>query len=144
MILLDSSDRLVGENIVGQKEFESEIPLEHLDALLDLGLQYGFDPTSSLEMERYLTTLLKDHAGSISTVGVSRALHPVIESAFRCVGSSPDWIQNPDWLIDSGRPMWFLGQLEIPADKGLFHDDAAVYVFLNSETGVVRGVTQIA
>ena len=63
---------------------------------------------------------------------------------FRSARQPPEWIQDADWQVWDERPMLFLGQLDIPKDAGLFHDDASVYVFLSPETGVTETVIQVA
>ncbi len=62
---------------------------------------------------------------------------------FRCVSSYPEWIQNAEWQFHNGKPMLFVGQIALPASAGIFHDEAAIFVFL-SETGVIKNVIQVA
>jgi hypothetical protein len=126
----------------GQDTFESEIPLEHIDILLDLGGEYGFDPTSSIEMESYFAALISDFSGPED--GLNAWLKIKVREEFCCVAKSPVWIQNPDWQLEAGRPMWFVGQLDVHAARGVFHDDASFYIFWNHETGNVRGVIQVS
>jgi hypothetical protein len=122
--------------------FESEIPLEHLDILLDYGIEFGFDPTSSVEMESYFAKLILTYSGSQNDL--HSWLGANIKETFRCVGKKPEWIQNPNWCIEAGRPMWFVGQINIPVESGVFHDDASFYIFWNPETGSVKGVIQVS
>jgi hypothetical protein len=128
--------------MAGEADFESRIPAESLEVLLDLGAELGFDPTSSAEMESYLVELLSQSPGPGTSL--SEWLRPRIETAFRSIAGRPEWIQNPDWQVGSGRPMWFIGQIGVPADAGLFHDEAMFYVFWDPESGVVRSVVQVS
>lgn len=61
---------------------------------------------------------------------------------FRCVAAYPEWLQNAEWQFDAGKPMMFTGQLAVPRSSGLFHDDAAIFVFVNP-SGIIRTVLQI-
>ena len=63
---------------------------------------------------------------------------------FRAVNAYPVWVQEAEWPFSNGRPMVFVGQIDVPAGKGLFHDDAAFYVFWDPETGDTREVIQVA
>ena len=40
--------------------FESEIPWEKVEILLDLGNEYGFDPLSSIESEKFFKDLISN------------------------------------------------------------------------------------
>jgi hypothetical protein len=61
---------------------------------------------------------------------------------FRYHNKPPKWIQNPQWLINENGPMYFLGQIKVD-DPEIFHDEAAVYVFLDRKTGETRTITQV-
>ena len=54
----------------------------------------------------------------------------------------PKWIQNPDWPIKAEKPLFFLGQLEVK-NCAFFHDDGAIYLFLDTETGSIETVQQV-
>ena len=123
-------------------DFESRIPLDHLPFLLDLGAEYGFDPTSSIEMEEFFCRLIGGFDGSGE--GMHEWLRKGVEEAFRYVSSRPDWIQNPDWPISRSGPMLFVGQVIAPPVPNIFHDDAAFYVFFEPSTGETRTVMQIS
>ena len=59
---------------------------------------------------------------------------------FKYQTKPPLWLQNPDWIIKNDKPLFFIGQLKLVND--IFHDDGAVYVFLDAETGDIETVKQ--
>lgn len=63
---------------------------------------------------------------------------------YPAIGSrKPRWIQSPEWPSSrSGRPMVFLGQLNIKGSD-LFHDNASVYVFADRDQGEFKVVVQV-
>ena len=126
----------------GEDLFCSGIPAEYLELLLDLGIEYGFDPTSSIEMEDFMMSMLSEF--SEQNGDLQEWMRSRLKGCFRCVKDSPVWIQNPDWQVESGRPMWFVGQVDIPAAQGVFHDDASFYIFWDNETGAIRCVMQVS
>ena len=63
---------------------------------------------------------------------------------FRAVHSYPVWIQEAEWQFAQGRPMIFVGQVDVPAAKGLLHDDSSFFVFWDPEGGEIRTVSQVA
>lgn len=119
--------------------FESGIPPQWLSILLDIGVELGFDPTSSLEMEAWCARLVRYHNPS-DEAGVRRTLG----TAFRCLDNKPQWIQNPNWQVGPSGPMIFVGQLDCPPTPNLFHDHASFYVFFDPSTGERRTVLQVA
>jgi hypothetical protein len=119
--------------------FETKIPMEWLEVLLDLGVKIGFDPTSSLEMEEWCCRLI-EHAVPQDITTIRNA----IESAFKRVRLKPNWIQNPQWPVGPNGPMIFIGQIDCPKSAELFHDDASFYAFFDPTTGERHTVLQVA
>ncbi|UPZ16942.1 hypothetical protein [Flavobacterium humidisoli] len=60
---------------------------------------------------------------------------------FKYQTKPPKWIQSPNWIIKNDKPLFFLGQFEIK-NCDIFHDDGAVYLFVNDETGDIETVKQ--
>lgn len=61
---------------------------------------------------------------------------------FKYQTKPPKWIQNPDWPIKNDKPLYFLGQIEMK--KGdLFHDEGSIYLFIETETGIIETVKQV-
>jgi hypothetical protein len=101
----------------GEARFESTIPLDSLRVLLDLGREFGFDPLSSVEMEAYFACLL-DHSPDTGE-GLLEWIRPQVAQAFRCLVAAPRWIQNPNWQLHAGRPMQFIGQLDVTTRRSM-------------------------
>ncbi len=62
-----------------------------------------------------------------------------IPARYRCLGKPPRWLKSPKWLHDKGRPLVFVGQLDVGE---LHHDDAQLYVFHDERDGSYRTVVQ--
>ncbi len=122
--------------------FETAIPLHQLEVLLKLGLEFGFDPVSSTELEAYFLHLLREFRGEPEEL--AEWLRPKLSTMFRSLVEGPDWIQNPNWQASVNGPMLFVGQIDCSVDTGLFHDDASFYVFFDQQTGERRTVLQVA
>lgn len=67
-------------------------------------------------------------------------LQDELSKRFRYMSSLPDWIQNPEWPISNGRPLVFLGQLDI---EEYFHDIAAAYIFHDPVSGNCETIIQV-
>lgn len=88
----------------------------------------------------YLEPLLEATAG-IGRRERKAALKNALLARFRCLKSPPRWLQSPEWPFAEGRPMVFVGQLDMGP---LAHDDAQVYVFADEATGEIRTIVQSA
>ena len=123
-------------------EFTTEIPLDKMKILLDLGRKFSFDPLSCIQSEQYFIALLKkyqDHDDDLQDL-----LSAVVAKDFEVIDKRPEWIQDPEWQFNNGKPMTFVGQLELEQDKIKLHDDALFYVFWDRETGTTKTIIQIA
>jgi len=60
---------------------------------------------------------------------------------FKYQTKPPKWIQNPNWIIKDEKPLFFLGQFEIK-NCDIFHDDGAIYLFVDQTTGDIETVKQ--
>lgn len=68
-------------------------------------------------------------------------LKETVKQDFPCLGKRPGWLQEPQWPIVDGKPLVFVGQLDLGA---MFHDTARVYVFVDPGTQRVSTVIQAA
>lgn len=112
------------------------------EELLVLVTDYGAQVDVPIESEQFFTTLIEEfHGTQAEFLSFVRDNLPLW---FRSVPEhGPSWIQEAEWQFHDGKPMLFLGEIPIPKSAGLFHDDAAVFVFL-SEDGVSKSVIQVA
>lgn len=65
-----------------------------------------------------------------------------LKELFRYYKKPPKWIQSPAWPINENGPMYFLGQINLD-DCELFHDAAAVFVFMDVKSREIRSVVQV-
>lgn len=63
---------------------------------------------------------------------------------YQSLGHSPRWIQEAEWPFSDGRPMIFVGQLDIKGPSTYFHDDASFFLFWNPQNGETKTVIQVA
>ena len=77
---------------------------------------------------------------SLSKAEKKEQIKAQVKKDFRCLKKPPKWIQDYNWPISNGKPLVFVGQLEL--DIEIFHDKGAVYVFLNTDTGEIETVKQ--
>jgi hypothetical protein len=63
-------------------------------------------------------------------------LESSIPQHFLALRKRPEWLQNPEWPFADGKPMIFVGQIDLPkADApNVFHDDTSLYVFVGAKT----------
>ena len=122
-------------------DFESEIPWEKVEILLGLGNEYGFDPLSSIESEKFFKDLISKY--NIKEIDFLDLLRKDIEKLFKVIDKKPEWIQDPEWQFNNGKPMEFIGQLDIKKNKIGLHDDVAFYVFWDRDVGKMKTIMQI-
>jgi hypothetical protein len=91
----------------------------------------------------YIATHILPTAGSRQGEELKKWLKGELLKRFQYHKRPPKWIQNPNWPINENGPLVFLGQIDIK-DSAHFHDDAAVYVFLDPTTGSRETVVQVA
>ena len=115
------------------------IPDELYGELLAAVANVGADITD--DCEQFLSELRTEFAGTDEDF--LKHVQKNVGRWFRVITSYPQWVQNAEWQFHEGRPMVFAGEITIPKDAGLFHDDAYIFVFL-SERGVIKNVIQIA
>ena len=123
-------------------DFTSEIPFDKMEMLLKLGNEFSFDPSSSVESEEYFLNLLSKYQNEGSDL--ETLIRKQIKKDFRVLDKKPIWIQDPEWQFNNGRPMEFVGQIEIKKEKIRLHDDAIFYIFWDREIGITKTIIQIA
>ncbi len=121
-------------------DFSSDIPESDLYLLLDLGKKYGFDPLCSDESEKYFTDLLQ----SCNVTGDKKKnfLESRISQDFKCNVDIPQWVQDPEWPFDEGKPMFFVGQMELEINRDGYLFTNVFYVFWNMKTGETTTICQ--
>ena len=97
----------------------------------------GVRPDVPLEAEAFTRELLRNYKGGRDTL--ANWYGEQLELNYRSLDDPPEWIQDPEWAFDGGRPMVFVGQLERTVDR---HGTLVFYIFWNPKTGATKVVTQ--
>ncbi len=129
-----------GENIKMMIDFSSDIPEHDLYLLLDLGKKHGFDPLSSADSEQYFADLLQ-HC-NVTGDKRKKYLESKISEDFKFNVDVPRWIQDPEWPFDEGKPMLFVGQIELEINRDGNRFTNVFYVFWSMKTGETTTICQ--
>ena len=86
---------------------------------------------------------LLEQAGERKGKALKDFLKKKILDDYRCLDKKPKWLQSPQWPVEEGIPLVFVGQLDV-TPLSLFHDLSQLYVFFNEKTkGFVHIVQQM-
>lgn len=107
------------------------------EILLEIGLQYKFDPSIPMETEVFLRELISSYSGPPETF--PQWMDSQASQYYRCINKQPEWIQNPEWPISQGRPMVFVGQLDVHLNDGA---EISFYVFWDPRNGESSLISQ--
>lgn len=127
---------------MGIDNWGSKFGTADLELLCELGNEHHFDPCIPAEMEDYFVGLLQE--ARQSDEDIEQWLRRRIQQDFKCVADAPDWIQGQEWQISNGKPMIFVGQLNVPQNAHIFHDESSFYIFLDANSRETKVVTQIS
>ena len=86
----------------------------------------------------YLSKLVEERK-NLSSKELQAWLKEKIKIDFRYLKVPPKWLQSPAWPMVDGKPMVFLGQLDI---SELSHDNAQAYLFFDEGKQSFYTVTQ--
>jgi hypothetical protein len=113
------------------------------EELLTIVSERGARVDVPIESERFFSRLVEGFQGTREQL--IEYVRANVPRWFRWTGQPPEWIQDAEWqFTDDGRPMVFLGQVDVPARSGILHDDGRVYVFIDPKGGEVKTITQVA
>jgi len=79
-------------------------------------------------------------AKEITKAEKKKQIREKFKMLFQYQSKPPRWIQGSDWLMKGDVPLFFVGQMELKHDS--FHDNGAVYIFLDTESGKIETVQQ--
>ncbi|MEO1527856.1 MAG: hypothetical protein AAFX06_20690 [Planctomycetota bacterium] len=88
----------------------------------------------------FVIPLIPDDPG-MSKTKKKQVLKQLLKEAFPCAGKPPRWVQSPDWPIVEGRPLLFIGQVQIDVPD-LFHDSGFVYIFYSTADSEFKTIAQ--
>jgi len=114
---------------------------EEKELLYHLAHEFNFHPGYPEGMESYLVGLLAE--GRQSGEELEPWLRRRVAKDFRCLNGPPEWIQAPAWPLSDGKPMIFVGQVDVARDVGIFHDDSSFYVFVGQDDRETETIIQV-
>lgn len=114
------------------------------DLLIDVCSRYQVEPSMPLESEVFFRALLSRYEGTPENL--ETWLDTQVRASFLAVNARPRWIQGADWPFVDGKPMFFVGQIDIRVNTGsqasqFFHDDTSFYVFMQKK-GSIKVIVQ--
>lgn len=110
--------------------------------LLELVSPFGVQLTVPLEAEEFFGRQVESFDGPREEL--LEYIRAGLPDWFRVVGERPRWIQEAEWQFAGGKPMVFVGQIDVPAGKSVYHDDASFFVFVDPGSGETKTVIQVA
>ncbi|MHC5542822.1 hypothetical protein ACYOEI_31745 [Singulisphaera rosea] len=111
------------------------------ETLIAVGRKYGFRPDIPLEAEDFFRDLVSLYSGSIG--GLAAWLEDQVIEFYRSLVNPPKWLQDPEWPFFGGKPMQFVGQVDLPEGSTLLlRHNASYYVFLDYNTGSTKVIVQ--
>ncbi len=120
--------------------------LEVYELLLQVCSKYDADPGSSIASEEYYKNLLQEYDGDYNMEQLRVWLNERISKLYIALEKRPRWIQNEAWPFHGGKPMIFVGQIDISVGHNEaakhFHDDTTFYVFYVLNTSIYEVIVQ--
>jgi hypothetical protein len=110
-------------------------------AARDYELALDAAPSWLVLPDEYLAGLLEKLPKGLARSARRKLAREAIAEDFRYLKKPPKWLQDAKWPFADGKPLLFVGQLDL-AD--LLHDDAQVYVFLDTRDQSIVTLTQSA
>lgn len=114
---------------------------DNLDLLFRVCGRHACRPDVPLESEEYFRALTERYVGPPETF--EHWLDHQIKDSFRSLTKTPEWLQGPEWPFHNGKPMTFVGQIDVRrAPVTVLSYDATFYVFWDTASGETRVVIQ--
>lgn len=110
--------------------------------LLQLVADAGGNIDAPIESEAFFTGLVESFVGTEAELLAYAEVN--MATWFRCLDAKPCWIQEAEWPFANGKPMVFVGQLDIQPDKSGLHDHSAFFVFWDCDSGDTKVIIQVA
>ncbi len=61
-------------------------------------------------------------------IQIKQLIKEKIKKDFICLKKTPKWLQEPNWIIEKGIPLIFVGEHDI---SSMFDNTTKVYIFYN-------------
>ncbi len=110
--------------------------------LTEILSEIGAAPDVPIENEEFFDKKINEFHGSKDDF--LKHTKSNMKNWFKSINKAPEWLQEPEWQFNNGRPMAFVGQHNVPYTGNYFSDDAAFYTFWDPETGETKTVVQVA
>jgi hypothetical protein len=112
------------------------------EMLLDVCLKHGCRPDVPIEAEDFFRELVATYSGSEE--GFAHWLEEQVVRQFRSIRNRPEWLQSPEWPVFQGKPMLFVGQIDLPeGSTAILNHNASFYVFWDyGGTGSTKVIVQ--
>jgi hypothetical protein len=109
--------------------------------LLAIGRKHEFRPDVPLEAEDFFRDLVSRYNGPGEML--STWLEEQAIKYYRSLVKPPEWLQDPEWPVFQGKPMLFVGQVDLPeGSTPLLNHSASFFIFWDYESGVTKVVVQ--
>jgi hypothetical protein len=115
---------------------------EVYDDLIRMVSEVGAQVDVPIEAEAFFSEKVRGFSGDRQEV--LDQVRQSLRTWFRAVDQYPAWLQEAEWPFSGGRPMIFVGQIDVPAATRMLHDDASFFVFWDPDSGEVRTLIQVA
>ena len=69
-------------------------------------------------------------------------LNEQIKEDFKFLEEMPEWMQEQDWQFHNGKPMCFVGQMEVKVDQDNYIHSLMFYVFWDMNTELTETIIQ--
>jgi len=88
----------------------------------------------------YLQSLVADLPATATPAERTAAVKHAIGARLWYLDRPPEWLQDAAWPMSDGVPAVFVGQLPVP---GVYHDEAAAYVFRHAGSDRYETIVQV-
>ncbi|ENI8381868.1 hypothetical protein ABZZ32_002798 [Listeria monocytogenes] len=84
----------------------------------------------------YFSSILNKN--TLNTLEKKEQIKKKVKADFKYLKAPPKWLQNPEWKFANGKPLLFIGELDIAPEK----NRAKIYVFFNQSDETYHIINQ--
>ncbi|EAE8886543.1 hypothetical protein BSX39_14885, partial [Listeria monocytogenes] len=84
----------------------------------------------------YFSSILNKN--TLNTLEKKEQIKKKVKADFKYLKTPPKWLQNPEWKFANGKPLLFIGELDIVPEK----NRAKIYVFFNQSDETYHIINQ--
>jgi hypothetical protein len=78
----------------------------------------------------FFSDIIKNYNGE-NKKEIKEQMKERIQDSFISIKSKPKWLQNPNWPIEDGEPLIFIGELDM---SDILHDTSKVFIFYSKKS----------